>query len=135
SGSAAQRRTNTRPPRFLDRRRFSAQAVRCSITQTNASPIGPGQDQSGEGGSVRGKAPDGDVTVKLPGGQPGAWKGGLVRGVGKVLRLKAQAGRLPVQRAALAAQGAGEEVAGIELQPRLGGQDLHNPPRLRVAQA
>src|ERR1700685_1725114 len=64
--------------------------------------------------------------------QLGGWKAGVVRRIGKVLRLKAQRRTMRVELAAFALHRAVEEVSGVELHPRLGGQDLQYASGLRI---
>src|SRR6185312_16380033 len=71
------------------------------------------------------------VPVGLSGIEPRRRKIGTVGRVGPGLRFEAEGIRLPIESVAFAAQRAVEEVAGIELQAGLVGQQLHDAPAMR----
>src|SRR5947207_8187677 len=71
------------------------------------------------------------LPVRLTGTQDGGGKGGVIRRIGKVLRLQAQPGPIAEDRA-LTRGFAVEEVSRIELQPRLGGAQLERAAAVRV---
>src|SRR3989337_292347 len=56
----------------------------------------------------------------------------LIGSVGKLLRLKRETVTHAVKAAVLAGVGPVEEVAGIELDPRIGGEDLEHTARSRI---
>ena len=76
------------------------------------------------------KAQDGLRAVALSRAEEGGGELGLVGAVGEVLGLEAEAAPLRVGALRLAAEASVEEVAGVELDAGLGGEDLEDAARL-----
>src|SRR5215211_4770989 len=90
----------------------------------------------GTGGarSVGGEPVDRGGVVALAGAQHGRREVGVVGRVGEVLGLQGETVALPVGAAAGPDHGAVEEVARVELDAGLVGEDLQHPPAARVLQ-
>src|SRR4029450_6950261 len=89
---------------------------------------------SGVTRSVGGEPVDGGRVVLVTGPEHGRGEVGVVGRVRVVLGLEGEAVALAVGPAAGADDGAVEEVAGVELDAGLDGQDLEHPPAPRVLQ-
>src|SRR3989475_1459727 len=75
------------------------------------------------------------LMISLAGLELGRRKFRLIGRIRKVLRLEAEGGPAAVNLAALSVHGAVEEVPGVELDPRLRGQDLHHAAGFRFRDA
>ena len=73
------------------------------------------------------KPPDCVVSIGFAGIEPGRGELRTVRRVGEILGLKTQALTLTIGDAVSPDQLSGQEVSGVELQSRLGGQPFHRP--------
>ena len=76
----------------------------------------------------RREAEDGDGVVGLAGLQFGGGKGGLVGRIREVLGLHAEGAAAAIDFAALAVDGAVQEIAGVELQAGLIGKTSRTRP-------
>src|SRR5688572_18500383 len=95
------------------------------------TPVAPrgGGGATGAGVAARlgGEPVEGRGVVDLAGPEHGGWEVGVVRRVRVVLGLEREPVTLAVHPAARADQRAVQEVAGVELDPRLGGGDGQGP--------